>query len=471
MRRTPSKQQPRPRVEREHALDGPREVIEALAVRGPLGPMLFGPARAARVREVYYDTPGGALADAGVTLSLSARGDGFAQRVDERRDSLAAGFVERAVSEARLTTSDPEPAQRARVRALCAESKLNPQLEIERTLTTRRIAFERSAIALRLELGEARTAPGALPIGRAILVLQRGAPAALFRAALLLLAEHPELRTAREDTPQLLARARGAAPAPITARSLALARNAALRALVDAVLTECLHWLARSEAAVRLAPESEAIHGMRVAVRRFRSALRLLRAPLGRARAERLRAALSPLADALGEVRDLDVFLEQISVCEARGAPSLVELRTRVAREREQARGALLSLLESAERAQLDLELGLLVFGHDWCDDASPDLLAVPATDAARSLAEQADSRPRRAARDLATLTPEERHRLRLRVKAARYAVELLAPLLRKKRARRYVSRARALQDALGVECDATRARFFRSSGASSSTA
>jgi hypothetical protein len=65
----------------------------------------------------------------------------------------------------------------------------------------------------------------------------------------------------------------------------------------------------------------------------------------------------------------------------------------------------------------------------------------VPAT-AARSLAERADSRPLRAARNLAPLTPEERHRLRLRVKAARYAVELLAPLLPRKRAL-YVPRTR----------------------------
>jgi len=457
MGRTASKQPTRSRVERGLALAGPRATIEALAACSELGPLAFGPARAAQLRDVYYDTPDGALAGAGVTLRVLARAGHFAQRVEEQRDARAAGFMERAFSEVRLATS--EPVRSARVRALCGESALTAQLEIEGTLTTRRIAFERSAIALRLELGEARSALGALPHGRAVLVLQRGSPAALFHAALLLLAEHPELRIAREDTAELLARTRGVAPAPTVARPIALPRSASLRALIDAALAESLRSLARSEAAVRLAPETEAVHGMRVAVRRFRSALRLLRAELGRARSERLRAALSPLSDALGEVRDLDVFLTRISVCEALGAPSLAALQAHVARERARALGALLDLLESPERAQLDLELGLLVFGRDWCDDASADRLAAPATDAARSLAESADSRPLRAARDLAALTPEERHRLRLRVKAARYAVELLAPLLPRKRTLRYVLRARALQDALGVECDAARAR------------
>jgi len=459
MAHTPSKQRIRPRVERALMLEGPRATLEALAVCGALGSVTFGPARTAKLREIYYDTPGGALADAGVTLSVSALADRFAQRVEERRAVLAAGFAERALSEARLATSEPEPARHARVRALCGESALIPRLELEGTLRTRRVALERAAIVLRLELGEARHAAGALPFARVVLVLQRGSPAALFRAALLLLAEHPELRTAREDTAQLLARAHGAAPAPVGARPIALPKNASLRALVDAALAECSWSLARSEVAVRLAPGPDAIHDMRVAVRRFRSALRVLRAELGRARAERLRAALSPLADALGDVRDLDAFLERIAVCESLGAPPLAELRTSVERERESALAALLSLLESPERAQLELELGLLVFGHEWCDDANTDRLAVPATNAARSLAERADRRPLRAARNLAPLTPEERHRLRLRVKAARYAVELLAPLLPRKRALRYVRRARALQDALGVECDATRAR------------
>jgi CHAD domain-containing protein len=46
-----------------------------------------------------------------------------------------------------------------------------------------------------------------------------------------------------------------------------------------------------------------------------------------------------------------------------------------------------------------------------------------------------------------------------LRVKDARYAVELLAPLLRPKRAARYARAAQRLQDALGVECDWLRLR------------
>lgn len=437
-------------------------MIESLAVRGPLGPMAFGPARKDQRRAIYYDTPGGALADAGVTLSVSARGEHFAQRVEEQRSELAAGFAERALSEARLATPEPERARTpARIQAMCGESALTPQLEIEGTLTTRRLALERAAIALRLEVSEARLATGTLPIERAVLVLQRGAPAALFRAALLLLAEHPELRIAREATPQLFARVRGAAPARVAVRPIALARSATLRAMVDAALAQCLWWLARNDAAVRLAPDPDAIHDMRVAVRRFRSALRLLRGELGPARAERLRAALSPIADALGEVRDLDVFSERIAVCEALGAPPLLELRTRVAREREEAVAALLELLDSPERAQLDLELGLLAFGQAWCEEASAERLAAPATAVARSLAKRANSRARGSARELATLTPEERHRLRLRVKAARYAVEVLAPLLRAKRAQRYVGRARELQDVLGLECDAARARML----------
>ncbi|MFG1997833.1 CHAD domain-containing protein [Spirillospora sp. NPDC048911] len=54
--------------------------------------------------------------------------------------------------------------------------------------------------------------------------------------------------------------------------------------------------------------EDDAVHQMRVATRRIRSALQSYRAVLDRERTDPLRAELKWLADALGEVRDLEVL-------------------------------------------------------------------------------------------------------------------------------------------------------------------
>ncbi len=479
MTRAPSKRTlvQTPRVERGLELEGPRTVIEAVAACDAIGGLVLGPPRVSHSRRLYYDTESGALASAGVTLSVAASGQRLVQSHELRRDPPVAGFFERTTREARLASPDPDLTRSAsgelvaRARELCAGSALIAQLEVERALTTRGIAFEREAIDATFAVGEARVAAGAIPIARIVLVLKRGAPAALFRAAFLLHEKYPSLRPASEDTARLLVRLRGEAPALVSPRPIALARDATLDALIAAALAECLRCIVHGEPAARIECEPEGVHQLRIAVRRLRSALRLLRDELPRERGEWLRAALEPLSDALGVARDRDVFLERIAACEASGAASLASLRTRVASERAEAFAELARLLDSPERARLELELGLLAFGADWRDPARAERLALPAAEAAREFGARADRRARKAGRDFTALELEDAHRLRLRVKGARYAVDLLAPLLPAKRARRYIRRARALQDALGIESDAARTRALveRFGGASAS--
>jgi CHAD domain-containing protein len=70
---------------------------------------------------------------------------------------------------------------------------------------------------------------------------------------------------------------------------------------------ERLHAL---EGDARIGADPESIHKLRVAVRRLRSALRLLRPYYDARHLRRLRAPVDMLAAGLGEVRDLDIALE-----------------------------------------------------------------------------------------------------------------------------------------------------------------
>ena len=314
-------------------------------------------------------------------------------------------------------------------------------------------------LGAQFEVRETAAEAGAGRVARIVLVPRRGEEAVAYRAALELLAQAPELRPAREDALRALQRANGDRPRPTALRPVALGRKTSLDALIDGVLAECLRCVAHDEAAARAPAEVEGVHQMRVAVRRLRSALRMFRDELSRERADGLRAALAPLADALGDVRDLDVLLERIARREAAGALRLADLREAATSERRVAFAAMEELFDSTERAQLDLELGLLVFGRDWREPARGERAAASAKAAARLFVARADRRALRTGKGFTALTLEQRHRLRLRVKSARYAAELLAPLLPTKRTRRYVRSARALQDALGAERDAVRMR------------
>ncbi len=74
------------------------------------------------------------------------------------------------------------------------------------------------------------------------------------------------------------------------------------------VLSELIH-LRQHEDKVQAGDDHEAVHDMRVATRRARSALRLLGGYYPRKEVRRLSKGLKALADSLGAVRDLDVLL------------------------------------------------------------------------------------------------------------------------------------------------------------------
>jgi CHAD domain-containing protein len=83
--------------------------------------------------------------------------------------------------------------------------------------------------------------------------------------------------------------------------------------LIDAylhIIRAQLERLRELEEGARIGSDPEFIHKLRVAVRRLRSALRLLRPYHAEKRILRMRAPVDSLADALGAVRDQDVALE-----------------------------------------------------------------------------------------------------------------------------------------------------------------
>jgi len=73
-----------------------------------------------------------------------------------------------------------------------------------------------------------------------------------------------------------------------------------------------LERLQELEGDARVGADPESIHKLRVAVRRLRSAMRLLRPYYSAKKLQQLRAPLDMVAAPLGEVRDLDVALEPL---------------------------------------------------------------------------------------------------------------------------------------------------------------
>jgi CHAD domain-containing protein len=194
--------------------------------------------------------------------------------------------------------------------------------------------------------------------------------------------------------------------------------------------------------------DADAVHDMRVAIRRLRATLRTFRPLLDAARSERLRSELRWLGGVLGTVRDGDVLAERIGATLAELPPELVvgpvaaRVRQRLTAGTAAAREELVAALDGDRYRVLLDSLDALV-------------ATVPTHVPSKRLRGRARRALRRADHTLDAADEDTAlHEARKAYKRARYAVELLEPVAGK-RARRLVRRLTALQDMLGTHQDA----------------
>ena len=250
--------------------------------------------------------------------------------------------------------------------------------------------------------------------------------------------------------------ARGLAPErTLDLGSVEISSESSVEELAFAVLRQNFAALLSKEGGTRLGEDPEQLHDMRVATRRMRAAIALFEEALP-AEVVGLREELGWVASALGAVRDLDVLIEQV---EAWGRPAggvddptLDAVAGVLHADRDQARANLVQTLDSPRYERLLAEL-TAVLRHGPVG-ASPSS-RVPSVDAAPSLIKKRYRKVRKGGRRIdRTSKPADYHRLRIRAKRLRYALQFLAPIYGK-RTRALIRRTVRLQDLLGAHQDA----------------
>jgi CHAD domain-containing protein len=177
----------------------------------------------------------------------------------------------------------------------------------------------------------------------------------------------------------------------------------------------------------------DAVHRMRVASRRLRSALASFRPLLDRGTLEDLRAQLKWLADLLGEARDAEVMRDRLAAMTADPAPGGDEalpdsVGARLDATYHGAHARVVEALDSPHYARLLDALDRLVASPPWAPAAE-----LPARDVlpARARREWKRLKARVTAADEATDEHErdvELHEVRKAAKRLRYACEALVP-------------------------------------------
>jgi CHAD domain-containing protein len=214
---------------------------------------------------------------------------------------------------------------------------------------------------------------------------------------------------------------------------------------VRAYLGKQLSEIERNDPVVRLDRDVEALHDLRVAVRRSRAVLRAARDLFEPEWLDGLREELRWLGGELGPARDLDVLLGQLRVEREVVGIEAAPVVKRIERERRAARKRAVDALGSERYLALLDELRVAV-DHPPVSAVDVRLDRI----AARTF--------RKLEREMAALgeSPSDSglHRARIRAKRARYAAELAIPVTGKP-AERFVKAAKRFQDVVGEHQDA----------------
>ena len=195
----------------------------------------------------------------------------------------------------------------------------------------------------------------------------------------------------------------------------------------------------------------EGVHQLRVAIRRLRTTLHLFADALPQRTAEALEGELAELGRAVGPVRDLDVLAQAIAKrgrkIDATLEPAVTTIMRHVRDRRAAAHAVLATTLDAPRTLRLVERLEALGRGRGAEMPASGTVAAGLVQPLVRELV-----RAGKKSRDEAT--PKRLHKLRIRAKGLRYALESLDGL-GGKAARALVGRLIDLQHALGDQRDA----------------
>ena len=234
-------------------------------------------------------------------------------------------------------------------------------------------------------------------------------------------------------------------PAPSIAPKLELAPDETITAAVrQAIIFGGIALERHREAAA--AGQSEPIHQLRVTARRLRASLHLFAKVIHATYSRIIERDLIWLAQAAGGAREREisavVFRRRAAKLDPVQADSLAAIYTTLLKERSLKLRDLQGVVESKRYRAL-----LARLENPRLRKVSTDTLL--RTEAASMLRPIARSVARAGAALDEGSTPQTIHRLRVRIKRLRYALELL-PALGGKRSRRLLSRLEVLQDLLG---------------------
>lgn len=424
------------------------------------------------IRATYYDTPSNALYGAGLTLQVCLTGRRLIQilRAKPRIGGVPGerGEWQNAVATDAPDISSLAPLLPIGLQDVLVGEPLRPVFTTEVRRHRRSLKLPLGEVDIAFERGIIAAQGKVTPFGEIVLELRTGNPALLYDLALAL-GEFGQIGpAARGSVDRGFGLAFGTPPEVHKSGPSLSATDLSVDDVFAATLKSSLSSVLANQAAAEDGRDPEGVHQLRVALRRLRCALGMLKQLAPSPVLDAFRADAKWLASNLGESRNWDVFLSETlpEVAIGCGLPESFDLVRDAAEHARVASYAVVRAALAQRRcSRFELALGAWIEQRGWRCDVSGDKLATLAAPAgpfaARLLARQHGKLTKRA-RKFKQLSTEQRHELRLAVKKLRYAADFFLPLFGgHASSKRYARRLSQLQERLGRYNDAATTRHL----------
>lgn len=443
-------------VELKLETNNPEQVL-ALLSNSSLTPTA-NHSRDVELNAVYFDTDGQDLRQAGFSLRLRQEDGCWIQTLKSSKGAKQIALhrteYELAVNTAEL---DFEALRKTPVAPLIAAREIRPMFQVSVSRKSLELMDGDATIEISADQGAIRVGAQRIPFGEVELELKNGDPRQLFALASLL-SERVVLR------PCLLTKAdRGynALQPPterIKADEVHLPQGAVVSEAFQIIARSCLRHLLVNEPVVRASKCPDAVHQMRVAVRRLRAAMTLFKKSLANEDTTRIKSELKWIGNELGRARDLDVYMAGLARHSSGGNrdPDFEQALAAATHDRDQAYAALDEVLVSDRYCRALMAAMVWIETKSWLTSQDHTLQRrnkKPAVALARKELSRRLEWIVEDGRQLKEMSPEERHEVRIELKKLRYGAEFFRSLFLTKRKhgqRSFLKIAERLQETLG---------------------
>lgn len=420
------------------------------------------PPRSQTLRTVYYDTRSGGLRKAGIVLRIRKAARAIPLLGLKSLDAEAGHAFRRKEIEVRSPRGEPNPhlfdaATAALVREAAGGEALEARFEIRTKRRTVLVRHGGADIEVAFDDGVILAGAQTQPLFEVELELKTGQDAGLLAFALALAGELPLSLDFLSKSEKGFRLAFGKAADVVRAAPILLDPDTPLDEAIHAIVSNTLEHFVANWAILRERDDPDAIHQLRVALRRLRSALRMFATVLPQPDCENLREEAKRIASGLAPARDCDVFRASVEQGPAAERPGHCDgLLATVEERRQSAYRRARTLIDESAATMFVLRVQSFLAGPAW-RSAAP---GIAMKHFSRKALNRLHRRALKRGEGLPAIPDTERHELRIALKNLRYAIEFIGSVFGRRAARKeYAGVVSGLQELLGMHNDEVTAR------------